>query len=163
MWASTWFLSTAQATNLAPSCSRTMMPDKALRGTLHHGHYYGLRSLTSIWLLASDWHMDINMASSYSIDHEHLHKLLWLIWAMDVNPDPRCIRTTDPDMPLGGSMDHCSPSRRSNPKSGPYLILGLHRADSQGDPAAGLCVWGPSLHLWKCQADTYHPEDPIWQ
>lgn len=148
---------------MAPSCSRTMVPDKALRGTLHHGQHCGLRSLTLVWLLESVWHMDINMASGYSIGHGHLHELLWLIWAMNINPDISCIGITDPDMTLGGCMDHCSLLRRSNPKSEPFLILGLHRADSKGDPAAGLCVWGLSLHLWKLQAATLTPQDSIWQ
>lgn len=73
VWAFIWFLGTAQITNMAPSCSRTMDPDKTLRGSLDHRHHHGLRwqrrLLRSVWSPDAAWPKAINIASGCSPDH----------------------------------------------------------------------------------------------
>ena len=64
----TWFLATAQSTNIVPCCSRTTAQYKVLRDCPDHTHQYGLRwkhgSSTSIWSrVPAAWLTNFNVVS----------------------------------------------------------------------------------------------------
>lgn len=70
---SKWFLTTAQTTNRAPSCSGTTDTEKALGGTLDHRYQHDLKVVvqaTQITMdLAAAKPKDFNMVSGGSTDH----------------------------------------------------------------------------------------------
>lgn len=161
---STWFLVTAQTTNMAPSCSRTTNPDKALRGNPDYGHQHGLkwqhRPLTLIWTPVTARPIDTNMASGSIIDHG------WIsVWpsvatqTSDINPVPGHIRTTKPHNTLSGIMDYGGLLRKTNSRSEPFHISGFRHYPKPGWAQS----WGPNLCLHTLQAAAHNPSDPTGQ